>query len=546
MIPGGVNPMLLSAGGSGYQVSRSLRLRASASGFIRRVPSVTGSRRRFAIRSLVKRGALGAQMMLFQATLDGSNFTRLFFDSSNRLQLLDYHPGGAGGVNIDVISTAVFRDPTAWIDILLSYDLANASAAKRWEIWVNGVQLTSFTVGVLPAQNSVAGGWNLAGVNHDVGSLGGTNNLDGCIAGLHWLDDIAPAPTVFGGFDVSGNWRPKAYSGTYGAQGSQPDFSDPTSLTTLMLDRSGNGNNWTANNISLTAGATYDSMLDVPLGGGGNERGNYCTWNPLDSLTNKPTQGNLRAVHNPNEATKGTQFRSSGKWYFEFVYEILGVGADIGIGKPTAARGQYPGFDANGYGYSPGTGNKGHAGSGTAYGSASAVGDIISVAYDLDNGKIWWSKNGTWHASGDPAAGTNAAFTGLSGEFAPMFGISNVGSGAAGHINCGQRPFAYAPPAGFKALHTGNLTSDTVTVSGSFTGNAIADGPAIWMNGAPETLTINGNAVTWGTHADKTAGGFKLRTSSTSYNSSGTNTWTATVLTPSSNSAFRKQLAKTN
>jgi hypothetical protein len=96
-------------------------------------------------------------------------------------------------------------------------------------------------------------------------------------------------------------------------------------------------------------------------------------------------------------------------------------------------------------------------------------------------------------------------------------------------VNFGQRPFSYTPPTGFKALNTANLASTAVSTSGTFTGNASADGPFVWTNGNPATLTINGNAVTFGTHADKTAGGFKLRSSSSSYNASGSNTWTATA-----------------
>lgn len=540
MIPGGVNPMLLSAGGGGYQVQRSLRLRASASGFIRRAPSVTGSRRRFAIRSLVKRGALGSQMMLFQATVDGSNFTRLFFDSSNRLQLLDYHPGGAGGVNIDVISTAVFRDPTAWLDILLTYDLANASSAERWKIWVNDVQLTSFTVGVVPAQNSLAGGWNLAGVNHDVGSRGGTDNFDGCISGLHCLDDVAPTPSAFGEVGPSGNWQPKAYSGTYGANGTAPDFSDATSLTTLMLDRSGNGNNWTASNISLTAGVTYDSTIDVPLGSGGNERGNYATLNPITQ--NSPggiKDGNLRiSVASANKYAISTIPMKTGKLVAEMTVNSAGSECSFGIANgPAGAGTQYVGADTNSWGYYL-TGDKYTGGSASLYGAAYTTGDVIRLEFNADNGQMTFFKNGV---------SQGVAFTlptGVDYYFA-MYGRASATSNDVS-INFGQRPWAGTPTAGFQALHTGNLTNTTPITSGSFTGNVSADGPPIWCNGTPETLTINGNAVTWGTHADKTAGGFKLRTASSSYNSSGTNNWTATYLSPSSKSAFKYQLAKAN
>jgi hypothetical protein len=85
-------------------------------------------------------------------------------------------------------------------------------------------------------------------------------------------------------------------------------------------------------------------------------------------------------------------------------------------------------------------------------------------------------------------------------------------------LNFGQRPFAYAAPAGFKSLNTANLTSTTITTSGSYTGNGVADGPFVYLNGVPTAMTVGGNAVTFGTHADKLSNGFKIRTTSTTYN----------------------------
>ena len=114
--------------------------------------------------------------------------------------------------------------------------------------------------------------------------------------------------------------------------------------------------------------------------------------------------------------------------------------------------------------------------------------------------------------------------TGLTGNRWP-YSVTQAAS-----WNFGQQPLPEALDTGFKALCQANLSdSGTVIVSGSFTGNVSADGPCIWMNGTPKTLTINSNAVTFGTHADRLATGFKIRTASTSYNSTGTNTWTATI-----------------
>ena len=117
--------------------------------------------------------------------------------------------------------------------------------------------------------------------------------------------------------------------------------------------------------------------------------------------------------------------------------------------------------------------------------------------------------------------------------FSAEFGLFGVyGAGDAQAVNFGQQPFTYTPPSGFVALNTYNLTAGTVTSSGTFTGNASASGPFVYLNGAPLSLTINGNAVTFGTHANKTANGFQVITASSSYNTSGSNTYTVVTAGP--------------
>jgi hypothetical protein len=549
-----------SNSGDGYQTQRSLRFRASASAWLSRTFGTATNRKKSTLSMWVKRGAL-ARSVLFSSYLSGTDRAFLEFDSSDRLNFDDF----ITSQSTLKTSTRVFRDPSAWLHIVVTTDTDQATAEDRVKIWVNNERITSWAVNTNPGL-SITPGLN-SPRSHYFGQTGAASGYaDAYGAEVFFVDGQALTPSAFGEFDstVTTYWKPKSPAQVraavavgggarngFGANGFSLPFSDPTSLTTLMYDRSQSdtdttGNNWTANNISLTAGATYDSSRDVPLGAGGLETGGYCTWNPLDSLTNKPTQGNLRVGHNEGEASRGTIFQSSGKWYFEFQYDTLTSGSAIGIGTSGASLGSYPGSNSAGYGYSPNVGNKNNAGVSVAYGASFGVSDIVGVAYDLDSGKIWWSKNGVWQASGDPAAGTNAAYTGLSGSFAPMLGIDPGGAGNGGQANFGQRPFAYTPPPGFKALHTGNLTNTTPIASDSFTGNLSTDGPFIWCNGTPETLTINGNAVTWGTHADKLATGFKIRSSSSSYNSSGTNTWTATYLSPSSKSAFKYQNAKGN
>ncbi|NBW20800.1 MAG: hypothetical protein EBR82_73840, partial [Caulobacteraceae bacterium] len=73
-------------------------------------------------------------------------------------------------------------------------------------------------------------------------------------------------------------------------------------------------------------------------------------------------------------------------------------------------------YSSNAYLYYSATGAKQNRGAGgglTAYGSSYTVNDVIGVAVDMDSGKIWFSKNGVWQASGDPATGSNPAYSDL-------------------------------------------------------------------------------------------------------------------------------------
>jgi hypothetical protein len=120
--------------------------------------------------------------------------------------------------------------------------------------------------------------------------------------------------------------------------------------------------------------------------------------------------------------------------------------------------------------------------------------------------------------------------TGVGGEVRGNYATLNPNMTRDFYItyNFGQRAFAY-PLSGFKALCTTNLPTGSITTSGSFTGNANADGPFVYLNGVPTAMTINSNAVTFATHADKLSNGFKLRTSSGSYNTAGSNTYSITT-----------------
>ena len=245
------------------------------------------------------------------------------------------------------------------------------------------------------------------------------------------------------------------------------------------------------NAIVESSNPDSDFFVDSPVNGneastgaGGQRRGNYCTWSPIDSTgTNTLSNGNLDCS-GAQRGNRGTISVTSGKYYYETVITSFGVGGDFGWSKsdepcPTTDPG------ANSYGWSVHTsGLKRHNGSTSSYISGGlAVGDVIQFAIDVDAGKVWFGKNNTWGASGDPAAGTNAAFTNVTGPIAPAHG--NGGSAIAFTTNFGQRSFSYALPSGFSPLATSFLPEPTIK-----RGDEAMD-VALWA-GNSSTQTIGG------------------------------------------------------
>jgi hypothetical protein len=216
-----------------------------------------------------------------------------------------------------------------------------------------------------------------------------------------------------------------------------------------------------------------DSLVDSPVNGsqvdtgvGGEVVGNYATWNPLDQKnSNTFSNGNLDCAIAGSGEIFGTQGVSSGKWYFEIVgtatADFLGRYA-VTAGIANLALTQSSRSSSGSWMYYTYTGQKYSNGSFSSYGNQVALNDVLGVAVDLDNSKIWFSINNTWQASGDPAAGTNAAFTNVSGVISPAVINGSSNSTNTFVLNTGSRPFANPAPSGFKALCTTNLPEPTI------------------------------------------------------------------------------------
>jgi hypothetical protein len=470
------NPLLLSP--EGYQIDRSVRLRRSASAYLNRTVGSASNRKTWTWSGWVKRGTLSAQQGVFgsnnSATYPRTSF---YFTSSDTLQLFEEDGTGA---NITVlVTTQVFRDPSAWYHVVLARDTTAATSSDRVKLYVNGVQITSFSSSTYPTLN-FDGQVNNTSYPQTIGRTDGGNYLDGYLADVNFIDGQALTPSSFGETDaVTGVWKPKKYAGTYGTNGFYLNFSDPSSTTTIGYDYSGNGNNWTSNNISVTAGVTYDSMIDTPTpyADGGNGRGNYCVLNALSKMgTPTNSAANLQTSLAASSLVNGSQVVSSGKWYYEAQFTsgsdaFIGwnrVDLQTGTGNSFQQAGSLIYLSSNGSRYKDGDG-------GAVYGASYTTSDAIGCAIDLDNNQVTWYKNNV-------SQGTISI---TAGNYAPCL----VTGGTACNFlsNFGQRPFAYTPPTGFKALNTQNLPEPTIV-----DGSQYFDATTYTGNGTTQSIVNSG------------------------------------------------------
>jgi hypothetical protein len=263
------------------------------------------------------------------------------------------------------------------------------------------------------------------------------------------------------------------------------------------LDASGNGNNWTPININyFTSGVTYDTVTDVPTNTNATTA-NYCVINPLSpqGAAIVVSAGNLQFTRASTGDVNalGSLGMSSGKWYWEVTSIAnnsgtattqLGIASSSFTGFTTAAGNSSQAwvftsgaFKANNNVYTSG------------FGSTWSTGDVLMIAFDASAGKVWFGRNGTWIASGNPAAGTNEAFGSIpSGTYFHVGGINGSADNMA--ANFGQRGFAYTPPSGFVALNTFNLPTPTIGATASTQANRYMD--ISLYTGNASALTVSG------------------------------------------------------
>ena len=468
---GGAN----SAADTAYDVANSCRFNDGDSAYMHKTCSSAFDTDRWTISIWFKRGNLGLDTRLISCDNDdGSNDDYIRFDTADQMEFMIYEGSSIVGL---LKPNMVFRDVGAFYHLVCVWDSANGTAGNRMRMYVNGTEVTSFETDTNPTSGANAS-WGNTSHPIEVGRRGsnGTQYFDGYIAEVAVCDGQAYAASDFGEFDEDSPtiWKPKDVSGlTFGTSGFYLDFE--------ASDNLGNdancGTDFTEVNL-----AAADQATDTPTN-------NFCTLNPLDNYYSAATfsEGNCKIVTNSGSygPWKSGTFGifDAGKWYWEIKVATTCNDKDwIGLAgvNPVAVSKTLGFYDVTASYYSN-DGKRYADNTGYTFGDTYTTGDIISVAADLDNRRLYWAKNGTWQNSGDPESGAsgtgghglNAPPALDNGMWHPAVGDGDGSNSGTYEVNFGGCPafaissgnadangygnFEYAVPSGYYALCSKNM-----------------------------------------------------------------------------------------
>jgi hypothetical protein len=449
-----------------------------ANTYLTRTPSTTGNRKILTISCWFKRSNIDSTQCLLAN--GGNSYNRDYINfESNQLVVARYDEG----YNYQIKTNRVFRDTSSWYHLVVAFDTTQGTASDRIKIYINGVQETSFATNTLAALDlqtfyNYSGYLQNIGVDYDNSS----NDFNGLMSYVAFVDGTAELPTIFGETDsVTGQWKIKTDitpSVAWGTNGFLI-LKNGNSLT----DESTNTNNFTL------GGGTLTNTLDCP-------DNVFATMNSLDNFWSTSTYANgnntVTSANNGYTYSTSTFGVATGKWYWEIKWSAQPTGSSdqvqIGIAKrPAPSSTTWLGQQLYTYGYQ---GSSGHVQNNNVNASGSvatpySVGDIISVAMDLDNNKIHFAKNGAWTNSSDPAANSGGVTITApdstpedSGFYFAAFGDSNVSLQETGQFNFGNGffgtsavadnstatastpgTFNYDVPTGYQPLSTKGLNA---------------------------------------------------------------------------------------
>jgi len=449
---------------TGYEISNSLRFNDDDNPNLSRTPSSASNRKTWTWSGWVKRGNISIDIMLLSA---GSSGQGVYLTSGNKFNITKDGVGNYG-------SDALLRDASAWYHLVVAVDTTQTGMANIAKFYINGTEQSTSGTTLYSTNEDTNINNNVAHYISRWSGSSANNWHDGYLADINFIDGLRLDASYFGETNDNGVWIPKKYTGSYGTNGFYLEFKQTgTSANSsgIGADTSGNDNHFTPTNLAAT-----DVTVDTPTN---NFAVINAVWAGLSARV-APTlsEGNTQVDHGSTDSGAwSTIIPANGKWYAEFkITNTSSNTSGISVQNLTDGEANWRADtyqNAKGYQFFM-NGNKGNNGTATtSYGSAWSDNDIIGTAMDLDNGKLYFSVNGTYVDSGDPtsgSSGTGAAFSIDAGD------LHCIGSGykhsMQGQWNFGNAPFSissgnadangygnfeYAPPSGYYSLCTKNL-----------------------------------------------------------------------------------------
>ena len=435
---------------------------------VQRTPGVTGNRKTWTFSAWFKRGNISVDNDIFGYDGDGSNFIYLRLSSGDTLS---FREKLAGSNKCDFTSNQLLRDPAAWYHIVVAVDTNQGTAEDRIKFYLNGTQITSWATDEYYAEDYESQ-MNESGKEIRIGDV--VYYFDGCMSHVVFVDGLQLAASYFGETDsTSGIWKYKQpVVSSYGTNGFYLKMENSSNMD---LDSSGNA-------LTFTTTGTLTATKDNP-------DNNFTTMNSIDNQSANATYSNGNTTitcpaggyYAPTRSILGM---SSGKWYFEVeaghTDSLIGIVSTSLYADSSAELGHY----ANDYGLYGSDGKYRTADAQVAYsGDTYTTGDIICVAVDLDNNKLYFRKDdGSWMNSGDPTSGatgtgaisitapssteTGNYFAAISGytTASPVYDV-NFGNGYFGTTavsstnadDAGIGSFEFDVPTGYYTLCTKNI-----------------------------------------------------------------------------------------
>ena len=367
----------------------------------------------------IKKSHFGSsEGIIFSAYDSASSMTNLRMNGSGdscTLAYWDYQGSYTGRL----VTSRSLRDANGWYHVVVVWDSDNATPGDRMKMYINGVEETAFGTDTNPSsgQSTVM---NTASQVLEIGAANSADYFDGLMSNIVFVDGTALAATEFGEVDsTSGIWKFKAPAGiTYGNNGFWLKGENSGALGT---DSSGEGN-------TLTVSGSPTQSIDTPSN----------VYAVMNSIATTNSIGNTLTFSNANLTATNTVggawqpmmsslAANTGKWYAEFKVATIGGASKYGIIDVIQYNNQVNWASASrAYGYEYYQGDATNNSTTASYGAAFTTGAIIGVAMDLDNMKLYMSKDGVWQDSGDPTSGSTGTGT------LPFFGGASNTARAAG------------------------------------------------------------------------------------------------------------------